>query len=398
MATNYALLREVELAILAESTYGTSPGTPVGADFFKHQSRLHITPVQARARRDRDGDYQQASVLQAPQKGRSMSNLKIDCEVIPSGNASTITAPDTDLLWKTHFGTSHAATAHTTLTSGSTTTSLVLTAGGGAASGVAVGDIVAVDVSAAFGYEVARVTAVATDTLTIAQTLSAAPATGRTVKLGTTYKFLNTSVLSLYLWQWIAGNLARHAVPGVILPNLELSCNMDQDVPMLMSSFAGMGMEEVTHAVSHPTASVAGKALVPTQAKLWMGAAKFELVGFNLKSDSGAALRKNEGGSLQPSGAKRTGNLGRYKVDLTLDIMYSTGDRDSAAMYDLLKTLNVYDTMIQIGIVPGQMVAINAPKFYPDGQRSEQDGEFGFNMAGECLGTTGDDELFVTFL
>ena len=395
----FYLTREVEIAVQEEATYGTSPGAVAGTDMFKQTSRLMLSPKRARYYRDQDADYQQASVLSPAQKGRESTDVKIDMDAVPSG-LSTPTEPDIDVLLKTHFGFKHKATAHTTTTAGSTTTSIVLTAGGGAASGVAIGDLIAIDVDAALGYEVRRVTNVATDTLTVTPALGAAPATGRTVKLGTTYKFLNTATLSLYLSQWIGGAGVRHSVPGVIITDMEASCAFDNETPMPKFSFAGRGMKEVTHAVARPTPTTAGQPLVLTQGKAWVGAIKVCPITASLKSNNGIELRENLCSSLEPAGVKRTGNNSRYSVEATIETMLTTGTPDTAAMYESAKSSDAtpLEITVQWGIVPGTSVAFVMPKFVCDPERTELSGEFGVKFSGKALGTTGDDELFLAFI
>lgn len=395
----FNLTREVEVAVQEEATYGTSPGAVVGADMFKQTSRLMVTPKRARYYRDQDADYQQASVLSPAQKGRESSDVKIDVDAVPSGSATPL-EPDIDLLLKAHFGTKHKATAHTTTTSGSTTTSIVLVGGGGAASGLQIGDLFAIDVDATFGYEARRVANLVTDTITPDRALSAAPATGRTVKVGTTYKFLNTANLSLYLWQWIAGAGIRHAVPGVIISDMEASCAFDNETPLPKLSFSGRGMKEITHATARPTPTTAGAPVVLTQAKAWIGIVKVCPINASFKSNNGLELRENLCSSLEPAGVKRTGNSSRYSVEATFETLLTTGTPDTAAIYELAKASDAtpLDILVQWGIVPGSMLAFCMPKFVCDPERTEMAGEFGVKFSGKALGTTGDDELFFAWL
>jgi hypothetical protein len=400
MAVNYMLTREVELAVQEEATYGTSPGAVAGTDMFKHKSRLHFTPSRGRYYRDQDADYAQASVLSA-QTGRRSAAVKIDCDFIPSGNAATITAPDIDLLLKAHMGTKHAATAHTVTVAGSAGTNLKLAVGGVAASGVLANDLIAVDVSTAVGYEVRRVIALVgggtPDDVTLDRALTTDPAAARTVKLGTTYKLLNTANLSLYVWQWIAATLARHVVPGCVFPDMDLAVSFAQEVPQATVSFAGSGMDEATHATARPTSSTAGVPQVPATGFVWNGASKLYLLSAGIKSNNGLETRNNESGSLQPTGVKRTGNNSRYSIEQTLSMLLTTGDRDTGAVYDAAKTSDAtpLDILVQSGQTPGNILAWATPKFTCDPSRTEQDGEFALQLSGRCIGTTGDDELFI---
>jgi hypothetical protein len=306
------------------------------------------------------------------------------------------------VLLKVHFGTKLTTTAHTTTAAGSSGTTLNLTAGGGAAPGIAAGggDLIAVDVDATYGYEVRRVVSRSTDVVTIDRAFSTNPAISRTVKVGITYKFLNTAMLSAYINQWIGGTGVRHALPGVILSDLESACDFAQDTPKPTFAFGGRGMKEVTHATARPTPTTAGQPLVPSQGKAWIGAVKVCPINSSFKSNNGLELRENLCSALEPTGVKRTGNNSRYMVEATIETLLSTGDTDTAAIYESAKSSDSapLDIIVQWGITPGQIVAWCMPKFVCDPERVEMNGEFGVRFSGRALGTTGDDELFLAFI
>jgi hypothetical protein len=403
MAITYMLSREVELAVQKESSYGTSPGAIAGTDFFKHKSRLHITPVRAEYRRNQDAAYQNASVI-GRQAGRESSDVRVDCDLIPSGNATVITAPDVDVLLEAVMGTKHAATAHTVTVAGSAGTNLKLAVGGVAATGVAVGDLVAVDVDATFGYEVRRVVALVgggtPDDITLNAALSANPAVGRTVKLGTTYKLLSTASISTYLWQWIAGTEARHVVPGCVWQQLALACEFANETPVATIGFTGKGARETTHATARPTPSTAGVPLLAAEGKFFAGASLHRLLSAGLTVNSLTDLRNNESTSLVPTGVKNTNNDSRWLVEASIRALLTTGDRDTAALYNTQNatTPASIDAIVQLGTSPGSIVAWAMPKWHARPVRSEQDGEFAVDFAGTADGTTLDDEAFLAFL
>src|SRR5512139_1278332 len=175
MAINYILEREHELAVQEEATYGTDPGTVAAGDFFKAQPGPDaVQRAIARYDRDQDRDYAQASVL-STQKGRESASVTIPGDLIPSGNASTPTEPDMDLLFKANMGSKHKATAHTTTAAGSSGVTLNLTTGGWTAAGLADGDLIAVDVSAVVGYEVRQAVSHAGDVVTLDRAFSSDP-------------------------------------------------------------------------------------------------------------------------------------------------------------------------------------------------------------------------------
>jgi hypothetical protein len=389
------LTREWELAIQLESAFGTSPGALAGTDFFKHTSSLGFDRVVGQYYRDKDRDVNQADVI-TTHKGRESSKFSIACDLIPSGNAGTPTPPDIDVLLEAHQGTKHTATAHTTLTSGSTTTVLELTAGGGAASGIQVGDIIVVDVSAAFGLQARQVTVVSTDTITVDRALSAAPATGRAVYVGTTYHWLHSALKSFHLWQFLDGNNFRHSAGGCVPQNLAIDVDFAQTEPVARVTVDGIGGRKVTASTSRPTPSTAGVPLIPSEGKVWIGSALTNIVKYGLKSNNGNTLRQSEGGSLYPSGVKKTENSSRYNVTQAMDLFLETGTIEG--YHDNESSLTAYDVLTQLGVSPGSIVVIRTPKYVPMAPESEIDGEVALSLSGRCYGVNGDDSLSIAFI
>lgn len=395
MATTYYNTREVELAVQAEATYGTSPGSPVAGDFFKHTSRLHFTPEIAKYFRDQDGNVGQGSVL-GVQQGRQRCGVRIEVDACPSGTGTT--PPDIDLLLVNALGQKHTATANTTTGTGSTGTSLVLATGGGAASGLASGDLIGVDVSASVGIEVRRVVSIATDTVTMDLALTANPVSGRSVYVGTTYKPSFSAMGSLYLWQFITD--VKHAVPGLILPEYEISIDYNGETPVVKQTFSGAGMQEVVHTETRPTPTTAGDPLIPTKGFAWVGSTKMCVVSAALRTNNGRVLRENTGCSLEPTGVKFTNNNGYIMVEQDLQTMLSTGDTDTSALYNSMKTsvATPLSVIVQNGVTAGKIVAWTTPKWVPSPERVELDGEMGVRGSGRCIGTTGDDDFYLAYL
>lgn len=391
------LLRENELAVAEEVAYGTSPAAPAAGDFFKQtSSHVSIVGVVNDQARDRDrGQYQDASVYDH-ELGRKMSNVSIETELIPSGVAGTPTAPDIDVLLKAVIGSKATRAAHAQTTTGSTTTAVNLDIGDVAASGFVVGDMIAVDVSSQYGIEVRQITGIATDVVTVDRALSAAPATGRAVYGGTTYRLSEASAVSLYLWLFGSGTGYRYAVPGLILPEMDFSIGFGDAVPIGKFRFTGMGKFEVTHTETRPTPTTAGIPLAPALGSIWMGATKNCLTSLNLNVKNGLELRNNESCDLEPTGIKRTGNNARYHIEHTAEF-YLTDTR--VATYNAAMTRTAIDTLVQIGNEAGKIFAYRLPAWKPRPERTELEGEVGLRLTGRAYAATSKDtEVTVAFL
>jgi hypothetical protein len=298
------------------------------------------------------------------------------------------------LLYKHTFGSVHTCTAHTTTQAGSSGTTLKLTGGGGAASGIQAGDLIAVDVDATYGIEVRRVVSISTDDVVMDRALSTDPATGRAVYVGTTYSLSESALLSFHAW-FFNGDAERWKVPGCITNDFSLDIGFSGDGLHGNVSFACHGQPREAQSVSKATATTAGTWKTPSEGKVFIGTTIYRIISGKLGVKNGYAHRDNESDALYPTGMKRTENNSRYAVEQELD-MYLTSD--TSALDSGADTYGALDVIAQIGITPGKIVAWNTPNWRPGGENTEQDGEIGLKLAGQCFGTDGDDEVKLAFI
>jgi hypothetical protein len=399
MAFGSALLRDYILFVQPEASYGVSPGALAGTDAFKHTGSLPLSRKVERYFRSKDRDSGQASVLNV-QPGRETGGVAIECDLIPSGVTGTPTPPDIDELVKANMGTKLVGTAHTTTTVGSAGTDIVLVGGGIAASGIAVGQMIACDQDGAGNYEVRQVVTVGVggaDHFAVDRAFTTTNvATGRAVKVGVTYRLLNSALLSVYLWQFNSNNL-RYVMPGCVMSEMDLSLNYADGAPVGKVKFNGMGQRKRPQtSTTIPTPSVAGVPLVPTVGKIWLGAVRYNVVNVGLNVKNGLTLRNNQSDQLFPSGVKRTDQDGRYEVTQTLEMIAT--DVTQSNLYDTAPTLTQQDAIVQLNNAIGNIVAWRTPNFRPDVDESEIDGEVGHKLSGRCLGVSGDDEVTLAFI
>lgn len=399
MATAAFVVTDWEHAFKAEVTYRTDPGAPVGGDFMRLQTQFPFK--RKKERRDRDGDSDNSASVVTTQGGRESCEWSVEGDVIPSDNGTTPTPPDTDVLYEANFGQKNTCTAHTTTAAGSAGTSLVLTPGGGAASGIPTGGrvLIAVDVDATLGYEVRRVASRSTDTVTLTQTFTgaAAPAAARTVKVcAATYAPLKSAAKTLYGYTWLSGDNLRQKAGGLIAQMLEINLEGGAGVPVPTHKFSGPGAEIATHSTAKPAVTVAGTPLAGSEAKVWFGAVKHCLTSFKFSFDNSLENRESEYCALFPTGPKRTKNNGRFVANLEVTFLLTTGTIEG--YWNNADLLQSHDVMIQVGVTPGSILAINVPKFVPDGEIGEVEGEAALTLKGRCYATVADDEAFCAFL
>jgi hypothetical protein len=279
-----------------EVTYGVSPGALVAGDGFMSRTASLLTKIVERRDRDMDGDG--LTSVNTTQLGRESGTFDTgECDVVPSGNATTPTQPDMGLFFEAHMGQVLTGLAHTTTDAGSTTTALTLVAGGVAAGGIAVGQMVAVNVSAAFGWEVREVTIVAGEVVTLDRALSAAPAAGRAVNTGITYRIDGDVAIALHLWEFLGqGNNFRHIGPGSHPTEMKLGCDFTQSAPVVTCQFSGPTQKvDPQTATAYVAPTTAGLPLIPTATKIWIGATGALCVtSVEITSNDGIEARNNE--------------------------------------------------------------------------------------------------------
>lgn len=379
-----------------ESAFDTEPDTVVGGDAWRDRTAFPFKRVLERL--DRDQDKDNSSSVHTTQVGRESSTWEIEGAVIPAGNSSTPTAPDMTDLFEATFGSKDVMAANTTTTSGSSGTALNLTTGGVSASSVAVGNFLAVDVSTSVGIEVRQTAALpGSDVVTIDRALSANPATGRNVYGSANYILARAQEKSLQIYSYLSGDNIREKIGGAIVQNMELSCSFTDGAPEVMVKFSGVGSKIATFSTSKPTPTLAGQPLVIDAAYLWAGSTKLCMTSCSLKWGTGLDLRNNESCSMYPTGTKRTGNGGKYSGTFEAEVLLTTGTIEG--YFDAADTLASYDLLLQLGKTAGKIVAVRMPKWVPDTEIGEVDGQVSLKLSGRIYGNgTDDTELTLGFL
>lgn len=387
--TDYTHFAEVE------ATYADIAATPSAGDAFRSRTKnLGFKSVVARLDRDQDAD--RSASVHSTALGRRSASFEFEAALCPSGVTGTPTAPDMGEFFRAHLGLQDVGVGHSTLTTGSTTTVLEGTAGAVAALGLVVGDFIAVDVSAAVGIELRQVTAIATDQITVDRALSGAPASGRAIYGCVTYKLSKSTLLSMILYSYLDGDF-EHLCAGAAVADMEITYDLGNETPEPMVKFSGPAARVETLATSIPTPTLStNRGIGPAVAYAWIGATKTCITKLALKSNNGQELRESESCGLLPTGIKRTGNNGRYKVELELEALLVGATIEG--YYDNARALTAYDIEVQIGNVLGNGFGFRVPAFIPDAEESDVEGDVAIALKGRCYGNgTDDTELTVAF-
>jgi hypothetical protein len=178
---------------------------------------------------------------------------------------------------------------------------------------------------------------------------------------------------------------------------LEIDLDGSAGVPVPTWKFSGPGAQIAPHSTSKPTPTLAGDPLAASEAKVWFGATKHCLTSFKFSFDNSLELRESEFCNLFPTGPKRTKNNGKFVANLEISFLLQTGTIEG--YWDTADLLTAYDVMIQIGISPGNILAINVPRFIPDTEIGAVEGEVAITLKGRCYASSaGEDEAFVAAL
>ncbi len=370
-----------------ESSYNVEPDAVAAGDAALTRT---VQPfVREKARSDRDSDLDRSASTFTTQGGREKSAFTYENAVLPAGVTATPTAPDYFVLPKTHFGSQSIHSAHSTTTSGSTGTALNLATGGVAAMGLAVGDIILVNVSSAVGIEARQVRALpGSDVVTMCRALTADPASGRAVYGTVNWKYSQSNLLSFRGYQYIDGDNHRQACGGINPNVFELSGDWSGDTTEIQEKYTGPGAQLAPYSTSMPTPSILATALplVTNQGLVWLGSSKACVNKFQLTANNGIELIENGSCGEFPTGLKRTGNNGKYDVQLGIDYTL-----ESQTHFDAADALTAIDTIVQLGNQLGSIAVFVCRKWIPNADRGDIAGLFGDMLSGRCYATAGSE-------
>jgi hypothetical protein len=270
-----------------------------------------------------------------------------------------------------------------------------MTGGGVAAMGLQIGHLIAINVDATNGIEVRQARNIAGEVVTLCRDLSANPGAGKAVYGGTQYWPDKTIMTPWRDYQYIDGNNHRYALGGIAVSDFELSADWGGETTEVQEKFSGRGAQLVALATSIPTPpTLAGIPLVTNQGKVWIGSIKGCINKVTLKSNNGMELEENESCGPYPSGIKRTGNDGKYLIELEIDYVL-----EAQTHFDGVPSLTSYDTLVQLGDQAGNIIAFVCRKWVPiDVQKDDLDGQVGQFLKGRALATVDEDEIFLALL
>jgi hypothetical protein len=387
---------DYEIFVEAEASYNDITATPSAGDAIRTRTAYPFKRLKSRL--DRDQELDGSSSVHGTVGGKEKASWEIEAAITPSGVTATPTPPDMFELFKAHFGVQDIGVAHSTTTAGSTTTVIAGTAGAVAAMGLVVGDFIGVEAPAGnltLGVEYRQVTVIATDNITVTPALSFAPASGRALYATVTYKLSRTSASSVVIYSYLNGDNLRQMLPGALVTDMEVSLDASSDVPEAMVKFSGEGAKIIPLTTAKPTGTFAGEPMTPIASIGWIGATRICWTSLTLTSNNALEVRNNESCTLFPSGLKRTGNNGKYDINLSMELLALTGAIEGH--YDVADDLTAYDVTVQFNNVLGKSCGFRAPSWRPDVDRGEVDGEVTQTYSSRLYSNNGVNDSELTF-
>jgi hypothetical protein len=314
----------------------------------------------------------------------SLSGLNSNIQ--PSGTLNTLA--EGDPFFEAAFGAKTNVTLDTTVSASPTPTTTGATVA--SAGTLAIGDAVLIEVTGQLGPYVRVLTGVASNALTWAPALPAAPTTGDALKGCVTYKFTTALALSLTILHVLGTK--RKALIGCGIDSLELAFDANSEVQMTVggpardrlatadaqsepAAFTSIGTQ------NPPSGIVDGYTMIDDTVYL--------MKTLNIGLTNALNARNSEYGVRLPSELNRNGSR---DVTVSLDAWSET----EATLKDLTEAGTLCSVLNQTGKTEGNIIAVYMPKvdFAPPSE-NDPDGEVNWSFSGVALESTqgGNNEL-----
>lgn len=306
----------------------------------------------------------------------------------PSGTLNTL--PEIDPILEAAFGSKTNVTLATTVSASPSPTATGCTVA--SAGALAVGDAILIEVTGESGPFVRILTAVATNALTWAPALPAAPTTGDDVKGGLTYKLTTDLAISLTIAHYLA--TFKRELLGAAINTLTLAFDPNEEPK---ATAAGPAKTQLTGTTQEQPASfttVGGHPPPGHIGELLIDDTDYPFKGLEVEIANGVILRNQEYGVNDASAVYRQG---RREIKLSLDAFAET----EATLYDLTEAGTNVSVLKQTGKTEGNIIAVYAPEVeFKVGETDDPDEEVSWSFSGLALETVDglNDELTLAIM
>lgn len=376
MPSVYQIGRVGRVYMAEEATYGTA-ATVVAGDAVRHLSvKLSQNPRNRVASPER---HTHPSQIYKFTRRETASWMWRDI-LYPSGTLNTL--PDVEPILLNGFGSKTNVTLSTTVSATPAPTTTVFTVA--SAAGLVAGDAVLVNATSG-GRQVRFITAIAGAALTVAPALSAAPASGDSVKGCITYKLATAFQKALTIAHYLTSK--SYEGRGAVVETLKFSVDANEE---MMLEASGPMKTRARPAQTDPTTFTTAGTTPPSglTASLRSGATAEEFLRASIEIANGFELDNVAAGTTNAQNAYRRG---KRACKLTVDQRSS----DDITIEDLAQNTTDWAGLLQQGLTEGSIIALYLPVVeleVPD----DPDNEFELDHAykGDLKASTaGNDEV-----
>lgn len=385
-ATSLTVDEAFDVALSADTLeyqkYGVNP-TVAAADVIEYEKGIGI-PTYKPDMKERNVVRNTKSKMSKVRGAELNAAGNISVELHGSGTPGT--PPESDPLWLSAIGTRRASTASAThAVTACTTTSIVLVAGNGA--NHRVGEAIAITLSGT--VEVAWITAIATDTLTVSPAFSAAPGLSVAVGAGVHYKLSKREHWSFWETFW-RGNITKCQASGNKADKLNMEFKTGEILSAKFSHSAKATLTEVAEAYGLGTPSFdTTLPLVARNMQVKVGGTAYDISDLSFEVSNGQYKKT----SLNTSGVSKVCTIDR-SVSGSFDLLYEDTTFEAAFRAD-----STAELAIVAGGTLGNIMASRMPKIrYTEIDTPLDNGLFKYANKFDSEFTSGEDEFYLSFL
>lgn len=374
---------------LSKQAYGVDP-TVASADVVEFVAPFTFDPTRDQLERN---TVKNTFEKQPKITGDESVGGEINLELHGSGTAGV--APESDPLWLSAMGERRASSASTTHgTNPCTTTSIELVAGGGA--NFKVGEAILIDPAGSDAYEVAFITAIATDTLTVSPALSTAPGTG--VDVGAGVHYFNTLNEPFSFWaQYWRGDITKETYKGNKVAALAVDFNVGQ---LVQPKFTCEGKDtgdpaSESYGLGTPTFdSASADPHVARYMAIRVGGTTYPVSSVAFNRANSLTRRKD----CTSAGTKK---MLRTESEVTgsFSLAYENADIETAFKNGTTAELVIVSSTGAAKLVAGNVYAVRMPLIkYTAIPKSEQDGVYQYDVSFETQPDANGKSIYCSFL
>jgi hypothetical protein len=380
--TNWTLGRTGLVYVAEEATYGTAP-TFVATNAFRH---LNINlPYNPKNRVDSPARWADPDIRARLQR-RKTGSFDISGLFYPSGTLNTV--PECAPFLKNGLGAVASAVASSTVSASPAPSTTGCTVA--SATNFVVNTFITITIAsgASAGTYVRFLTGIATNALTWAPALPAAPASLDTVKSGVTYSLATDLPKSLDIAHY-AANQNREQL-GCVVDKITITLDASQE-PRIQITGPSQGFAASAQAKPGSFTTVGTDAGIPSGlfGALLVGDTSLDFLKLVLEINNGMDLQQTNFGT---QGAVAFYRKTRRIINLSLDTMVS----DQLTLKTASEATTDKAIFAQCGVTEGKQVAIYCPVTQwdvPDTPDSDETNQWAFK--GRAIGVSGNDACYV---